>query len=312
LFTKNGCLLIATIDPGTPGARIDKWRKNLRGAWLILIDHTKVTTITDAQAAFARFSHTNRPDCTLFLSHPDISPNMSNCGLPKLATVDFSQFTHNQLNHHLNLLNTGPIIQCAWLYNIIKSSNIHNYTTRIMRLTRGWLLQQNNWSDWQHSKYQQINQYDNQGCFGEPTSIEKDDAVFFLVWMYTIKALNHRKKARYICDGSSRSGSVKLHDEVYANCIDQTSSRLFYAVATAKYLLVYGSDVWNSFAEAPPPKQGFYIRPDWAFHKWWTSHKGRPPIPEGHVIPVLFAMQGHPESPHLWEKHANAYFGTSA
>jgi hypothetical protein len=31
--------------------------------------------------------------------------------------------------------------------------------------------------------------------------------------------------------------------------------------------------------------------------------KGKPPIPHGHVIPVLGAMQGHPESPHLWEKH---------
>jgi hypothetical protein len=33
--------------------------------------------------------------------------------------------------------------------------------------------------------------------------------------------------------------------------------------------------------------------------------KGKPPIPDGHVIPVLGAMQGHPESPHLWEKHIN-------
>ena len=48
------------------------------------------------------------------------------------------------------------------------------------------------------------------------------------------------------------------------------------------------------------------IRPDKAFHEWWVNHKHRPPIPPGHVIPVLSAMQGHPESPRLWEKHANA------
>jgi hypothetical protein len=39
--------------------------------------------------------------------------------------------------------------------------------------------------------------------------------------------------------------------------------------------------------------------------KWWENHKGCPPIPPGHVISVLSAMQGHPESPWLWEKHAN-------
>ena len=31
-----------------------------------------------------------------------------------------------------------------------------------------------------------------------------------------------------------------------------------------------------------------------------------PPIPANHVIPILLAMQGHPESPFLWEKHADA------
>ncbi len=67
-------------------------------------------------------------------------------------------------------------------------------------------------------------------------------------------------------------------------------------------MLVYGADVLNTFAEAPPPKQGFFIYPDRAFHDWWVNKKGKPPIQEGHVIPVLGAMQGHQESPHLWEK----------
>jgi hypothetical protein len=175
-----------------------------------------------------------------------------------------------------------------------------------MRLTRGRLIQQEDWNDWQHSDFLQLNQYSNQGCFGDPMAIDKDDAVFHLVWTYNIKAIDGRKKARCICNGSSWSGSVKVLDEVYANCIDQTSSRLFYAVSAAKNLLIFGSDVCNAFAEAPLPKQGFFIRPDCAFNEWWVQHKKSPPIPPDHVIPVLSAMQGHPESPRLWEKHADA------
>jgi hypothetical protein len=136
--------------------------------------------------------------------------------------------------------------------------------------------------------------------------VEKDDAVFHLVWTYNIKAVDGNKKARCVCNGSSRSGSAKVLDKVYANCVDQTSSRLFYAVCAAENLLVFGSDVCNAFAEAPPPKQEFYIRPDRAFMEWWVDHLKRPPIPTGHVVPVLSAMQGHPESPRLWEKHADA------
>ena len=142
--------------------------------------------------------------------------------------------------------------------------------------------------------------------FGDPVAVDKEDAVFFLVWTYGIKTLDGRKKARCICDGSSRSGTVKVLDETYANCVDQTSSRLFYAISAGENLLVFGADVSNAFAEAPPPKQGFYVQPDKAFRDWWELHKGRPPIPTGHVIPALSAMQGHPESPRLWEKHADA------
>ena len=50
----------------------------------------------------------------------------------------------------------------------------------------------------------------------------------------------------------------------------------------------------------------FYIRPDRAFNEWWENYKGNPPIPPGHVIPVMLAMQAHPKSPRLWEKHADA------
>lgn len=54
---------------------------------------------------------------------------------------------------------------------------------------------------------------------------------------------------------------------------------------------------------SPPPKQDFYILPDKkAFCGWWIS-KGRDPIPDDAVIPVLTAMQGHLESGRLWEKH---------
>ena len=93
-------------------------------------------------------------------------------------------------------------------------------------------------------------------------------------------------------------------DYTYANCVDHTASRIFYAVSAADNLLIFGTDVCNAFSEAPAPKQGFYIQPDRAFCDWWVHH-GRDPIPDGYDIPVMMAMQGHPESPRLWEKRCN-------
>ena len=306
LFEKNNRILLASMAPGTPGARIARWQTRIRGAWFIEVDGTPVTSISDAKSVFIRLTHSNSPRCTLLFSHPEVNPDISNKGVPLMSKSDLSQFTHDLLNNRVDLLEDGLRTQRNRQFDIVDSGDILNYTTRVMKLTRGKLLSQNDWTDWQDSEYLQLDQYDAQGMFGNPVHSQDGDAIFHLVWTYAIKAVDGRKKARCICDGSTRSGSVQILDETYANCMDQTSSRLFYAIAAAENLLIFCSDVSNAFAEAPPPKQGFYIRPDKAFHEWWVQHKHRPPIPPGHVIPVLSAMQGHPESPRLWEKHADA------
>jgi hypothetical protein len=136
-----------------------------------------------------------------------------------------------------------------------------------MKLTRGKLTQQQDWENWQSSEYLQLNQYKDQGMFGPPIAVTEDNAVTHLVWTYNIKAVNGRKKARCVCDSSTGSGKVQILAETYANCVDQTSACMFYAIATAENLLVYGMDVSNAFAEAPPPKQGFFICSDQAFNE---------------------------------------------
>jgi hypothetical protein len=143
--------------------------------------------------------------------------------------------------------------------------------------------------------------------FGTLVSMNKEIAVFHSVWTYAIKALDSCKKTRWACDRSPRSGQAKILDKTYANCVDQTSSRFIYAsISAAENMLIFGAAVSNAFAEAPPPKQGFYIHPDRDLRDWWVNHKKQPPIPPGTVIPILSAMQGHPETPRLWEKHADA------
>jgi hypothetical protein len=117
-----------------------------------------------------------------------------------------------------------------------------------------------------------------------------------------IKDLNAWKKAQMACDWCTRGGKGRVLDYTHANCINHTASRLFYGIPAAENLLIYGTDVGNAFAEAPAPKQGFCILPDKASIEWWEA-KGLPPLKEGQVIPVMRAMQGHPESSRLWEKH---------
>jgi hypothetical protein len=68
-------------------------------------------------------------------------------------------------------------------------------------------------------------------------------------------------------------------------------------------MMALGADAGNAFAEAPPLIQPFYMAIDEQFQMWWTECLGNDPIPEGAILPVNHALQGHPEAPRLWEKY---------
>jgi hypothetical protein len=74
--------------------------------------------------------------------------------------------------------------------------------------------------------------------------------------------------ARFACDGSLHLGQARILDKTYANCVDQTSSQLFFDIATSENLLLFGANVSNASAQAPPPRQSFYIFQDRAFCDW--------------------------------------------
>jgi hypothetical protein len=253
-----------------------------------------------------RLADNNAPTCRLLLAHSEIKHGLVETGIPQ---INADQLNHRYSFDHIDVMTQeefdswfARLPRC--MYDLVDEGGVLNMVTVANKLTRRILLQQDDWAEWHESEFIQLDQYAKQHMFGEPCKVTKTSAVFNLIWTYVIKELDGRKKARCTCDGSTRGGQVRILDHTFANNIDQTGSRIFYAVAAAENLLVFGADVSNAFGEAPPPKQGFYIRPDTAFRAWYKARYGID-IPQGYVIPVLAAMQGHPESPRLWEKHCD-------
>ena len=107
------------------------------------------------------------------------------------------------MNKHWDFTTVANFLQKASPYWIVEDGDILNYVTRVMKLTRGKLLQQDDWTDWQDSEYLQLDQYNTQGVFGTPVAPTEDGAIFHLVWTYAVKAVDSRKKARCVCDGST-------------------------------------------------------------------------------------------------------------
>jgi hypothetical protein len=98
LVVHNGQVYLGGMTPGTPCAKVDRWRVNLRGAWLIKVGSTQIFTISDAQSAFWSLYETSAPSVMLLFSHPELRRDISNKGLPIVSLAPFLQQMHDQLN----------------------------------------------------------------------------------------------------------------------------------------------------------------------------------------------------------------------
>ncbi len=189
----------------------------------------------------ARLASTKSPTCRLLLAHSKLKDGLVESGIP--------QVNIDQLNHRYNFedihVMTHEQFDSSYaclprhLYNLMEEGGVINMTWVANKLTRRILLQQEDWDEWRESEFTQLDQYAKQYLFGKPCPIKSKSAVFNLIWTYVIKELDGRKKARCTCDGSTRAGQVRVLDHTFANSIDQTRSRIFYAVAASENLLVF-------------------------------------------------------------------------
>ena len=165
-------------------------------------------------------------------------------------------------------------------------------------------MKQEDWLDWEQSEFLQLNQYEQQNMFSHPGPLPPTDTDFSIlpmIWVYLIKT-DGRKKARCVANGAPHlKGTITL-SATYAACLDQSACRLFWSIAAIKNKKVFGADAQNAFAEAPPPKSPLYLKTDEAFRNWW-KHKHDELLPRDTYVRVNQAIQGHPESPRLWQLH---------
>jgi hypothetical protein len=87
--------------------------------------------------------------------------------------------------------------------------------------------------------------------------------------------------------------------------VEQPIQRLFFALAAANTMKVYGGDATDAFAHSPPPDTPTFVHVDEAYAEWYEDRFGTV-LGRHLVLPVPYALQGHPESGRLWEATINA------
>jgi hypothetical protein len=189
-------LRLMACTPGTPAARISRWRSRLCFAYIISVNDIDICTMMDFQEAIATLRDTGADVCNIRFTFDEIRNSLSASGLPQLY--------FDQLRDVCQILTS--------LRTPAPPTAVAN------RLTRKGLKNQPNWNEWQSSDFLQLDDCDAQGMFGAPCAPDPGRALFHWVWLYKIKENenNHLKKACAVCDGSTRGGQAQVQEQMYA------------------------------------------------------------------------------------------------
>ena len=296
-----GRLQLQACIPGTPVAHIPKWRSQLVNSTLLKVNDVPVSTISEVEKIINKMRQHNKNTVTITFGTIEKVPIHPSYGVPQ---IHFDQL--NVIAHHLHELKGHPLSDCNNEHFNICIPKI-NKVESTPRFTRRYLKQQKDWNEWLNAEFKQHDDYEQQDMFGSPCWLPKGANVLPFYWDYKRKAISGEYKARCVVNGApTQKGSVTLA-QTYAAALEQPGARIFWATAANESMYVIGSDATNAFAETPPPVASLYVLIDDPYRQWWTQHKGRSPIPKGMVLPINHAIQGHPESPRLWQVHIDKF-----
>ena len=316
----NNRIVIQQCQVGSPFRNIRSWIKRIKSAYLLEINNIPVTSVQTATEQLNKIRAASESTFTITVDANYKQSIHHEEGVPLLY---FDQL--NMINNHLQdiqhnttttvsptiqTINNSSILQNKYINQLMQAPTI-NAPQAILpknkrsstRLTQQKLKVLDTWPEWQASEWKQLDQYKGQDTFGKSCPLPVGANVLDLLWTYLIKDEQEGKKrfkARCVCNGKPSNKNTVIFGYTFAKMLDHVGSRIFWATAASKNFIVRGADASNAFAEAQAPKIPLYVRIDTPFREWWTNYKRRPPIPEGYVLPVHKALQGHPESSRSW------------
>jgi len=89
--------------------------------------------------------------------------------------------------------------------------------------------------------------------------------ILWIHWTFAVKD-DSTRKARATMDGSKRAAPWLCEAvKTYASCIDQSSMKLFFALAAVHNKIVIIADMTNAYQQSPPPTKPCFLEFDEAY-----------------------------------------------
>ena len=197
-----------------------------------------------------------------------------------------------------------PVEFIETVINAIQSQATTPEEQALGYFTRKKLKRLDTWPKWLAGEKKQLNQFEALGMYGKPILIpdKANSIVLRPHWQYNIKR-DGTRRSRLCCNGSKKAAPL-LHSIAltYSSCVEHPIQRLFLAIAASLNLKIYGGDAKDAYGHSPGPEIPTFMSIDDAYAEWYEEKYGEK-IDRRKVLPVRKALQGHPESGRLWERH---------
>lgn len=307
---------ISGILPSSTAARIRHVRKEHIGSFIVSVNQTPTFSAEDILAALSDVA--SNPSITelCIVLAPEKHDSMCLSSEPLSLSIDqllcVNSILHGSGESEATIPSPSSPSQ-LWTESllpdetsfIIRSLNTASYGTpaeqALGSFTRRKLKKLPNWDEWRSSEHKQLDGFKKLDMYGEPCFAPKGASVLRQHWQYMLKVGGDRK-ARNCCDGSSMSPEILKLANTYSSCIEHPIMRIFFALCAKENLPIFKADATNAYATAPPPEHPTFVKIDDQYADWYKARYGID-LDRRKVLPVRHALQGHPESGNLFERH---------
>ncbi|KAG7359997.1 reverse transcriptase RNA-dependent DNA polymerase [Nitzschia inconspicua] len=289
----NNRVFVAAIKPGSPASRIRSSSKAtnnaLRGAYLVAINNVLVFTKEQALLEFRKAFDSKSPSLSLTfapekrLTMAELRRALADHREPSIFTdpampdEETPVLTLDAIRSICSLrfpdtdFSSVPVEDIAAAIHAVTSTAVTPAEQALGFFTRRKLQRLSTWPDWQRGEFKHLDRMHDLGMFGAPVAPPPGAIILRLHWQYQIKRSGERR-SRSCCDGSLRAAPL-LHQvaSTYSSCVEQPIQRMFLL---------------------------------WPLPMICGSRFGVT-LDRNMVLPVLHALQGHPESGRLWETYIN-------
>jgi hypothetical protein len=213
-------LQIKDMALGTPGSRMKKWRSTMRNAYILKLQEFHINTADDLEHAVKQLRLRSQIKAKILVAtdrtygvHPIDGIQQIYFDQMNIIAKHLEEITtecQQQQHATIHALSNGHTPESIITTAEPASIQLPTEEQVAQSFTKKQLLKRSDWHEWEQGQFKQLDQYWNQGMFGNPLPLPKNSNALRMLWRYNLKACG-TKKSRMVCNGSPKQqGTVTL------------------------------------------------------------------------------------------------------